>query len=448
MAVAPPSLASPEAPRLVRAIGRWDLTAAVINGVIGSAIFTMPASQAALTGAESPLVALVAGLGVLTIVLCFAEVASRFPEAGGPYLYVREAFGPAVGFQAGWLTFWVRVTALAANLNVFVEYAGVLAPPLGRSGGRFATMLAVVAVATAVNLRGVRQAAWTVNLFTVAKLAPLALLVVLGLPHVRGDVLATQAVVDPEWTKAILLLMFAYGGFEAPLIPAGEARDPRRDSAFALVLALFVVALVYFLIQLVVVGVVPHVAGTPAPLAAAFFLLVGPWGTTLAAGAAMTSIYGYATGNALQSPRVLYSMAEGGDLPSPLARVHARHRTPHVSILVYALVTLGLAASGTFESTATLSAIVRLVTYGLTCAALLVLRKKRPREAPGFRLAGAPLLAPIAVAFCLWLLLSRSFAQAWMLLLIMAAGEVLGRGWRRLPKGPSPGLTSTPAGGK
>jgi amino acid transporter len=150
----------------------------------------------------------------------------------------------------------------------------------------------------------------------------------------------------------------------------------------------------------------------------------------------MTSIYGYATGNTLQSPRVLYSMAARGDLPSPLARVHPRNRTPHVAIVVYAIATLALAATGTFESTATLSAIVRLVTYGLTCAALLVLRRKRPLETPGFRLAGAPVIAPVAVAFCLFLLLSRSFGQAWMLILIMAAGELLGSRRRRERSGP------------
>jgi len=431
-------LPSPPPPRLVRAIGRYDLTAAVVNGVIGSAIFTMPASQAALTGAWSPLAALAAGVGVLAIVLCFAEVASRFPDAGGPYLYAREAFGPAVGFQAGWLTFWIRVTALAANLNVFVEYAAVLTPALGSPAGRALTMVAIVAVVTAINLVGVKQAAITVNLFTVAKLTPLLLLVVLGLPAVSADVLASQTVAEPNWTRAILLLMFAYGGFEAPLIAAGEARDPRRDSAFALVMALFVISSFYLLVQLVVVGVVLRVAGVNAPIAAAFAVLIGPLGTSLAAAAAMTSIYGYATGNTLQSPRVLYSMAASGELPSLLARVHARYKTPHVAILVYALVTLAVAWTGTFESTATLSAIVRLVTYGLTCAALLVLRRKRPLDAPGFRLAGAELIAPLAVAFCLWLLLSRSFAQAWALLLMMALGELVGfrRASRR--EGPPP----------
>jgi amino acid transporter len=409
----------------VRAIGRYDLTAAVINGVIGSAIFTMPSIQAALTGAWSPLAALAAGLGVMTIVLCFAEVASRFPEAGGPYLYARAAFGPAVGFQAGWLTFWIRVTALAANLNAFVEYAAVLAPALGASVGRAATMVVVVAVVTGINLVGVKQAAWTVNLFTLAKLAPLLALVVLGLPAVSAQVLATQSVAEPHWTRAILLLMFAYGGFEAPLIAAGEARDPRRDSGFALVLALLVVASFYMLVQLVVVGVVPHAALVRAPIATTFAILIGPVGTSVAAAAAMTSIYGYATGNTLQSPRVLFSMAESGELPSALARVHPQYRTPQIAILAYATVTLAVAWTGTFESTATLSAIVRLVTYGITCAALLILRRQRPMEAPGFRLAGAEVIAPVAVAFCLWLLLSRSFAQAWALLLMMALGEIV-----------------------
>jgi len=430
MTPAVPPRGSPTAPGLVRAIGRYDLTAAIVNGVIGSAIFTMPASQTALTGAWSPLAALFAGLGVMTIVLCFAEVASRFPDAGGPYLYAREAFGPAVGFQAGWLTFWIRVTSLAANLNVFVEYAAVLAPALGASWGRAITMTVVVAVVTGINLVGVKQAAFTVNLFTLAKVAPLLALVILGLPAVSREVLATQAVAEPNWTRAILLLMFAYGGFEAPLIAAGEAKDPRRDSGFALIRALFLIAVVYMLVQLVVVGLVPRVAGVGAPIAAAFALLVGPVGVPIAAAAAMASIYGYATGNTLQSPRVLYSMAERGELPSPLAKVHPRYKTPHVAILVYAALTLVVAWTGTFESTATLSAIVRLVTYGLTCGALLILRRKRPLEAPGFKLAAAPLIVPLAMAFCLWLLLSRSFAQAWALLLMMAMGELVGWGRR------------------
>jgi amino acid transporter len=421
-------LQAPETrPSLVRAIGRWDLTAAVVNGVIGSAIFGMPARQAELTGAFSPLASLAAALGVLTMVLCFAEVASRFQDAGGPYLYAGAAFGPQLGFQAGWLSFWIRVTSLSANLNIFVIYLAELLPVAGTPAGRAATMFLVMAFVTIVNLIGVRQTTWTVDAFTLAKLLPLGLLIVLGLGHVRAEVLATQSVAAPDWTQAILLLMFAYGGFEAPLIPAGEARDPRRDTGFALLAALAVIAAVYMLVQLVVVGIVPHVAGVKAPVADAFRVLLGAPGATLASLAAMVSIYGYTTGVVLQSPRLLFSMAERGELPAVLARVNARFRTPHVAIFTYAFLVLGFALYGSFEWNATLSAIVRLVTYGLTCAALPVLRKQRPFDVPGFRLPGGVPIAAIAVLFCLWLLSTRTFQQAWILAVLMLVGALLPR---------------------
>lgn len=425
------SQATPGAPGLVRAIGRWDLTAAVINAVIGSSIFGMPARQAELLGALSPLAYVFAGLGILAIVLCFAEVASRFSDAGGPYLYARESFGPFLGFEAGWLTFWIRVTAVAANLNVFVEYLAQILPVAGTSLGRVATMAVLLGLITGINLRGVRPATWTIDVFTVAKLAPLALLIVVGLPAVRGTVLATQDVATRDWTGAILLLVFAYGGFESPLIPAGEARNPRRDTAFALLTALAVIATVYCLVQFVVIGVVPDVAGQKAPVAAAFRALLGPVGVTVASLAAMISIYGYTTGTVLQSPRVLFAMAERRELPALFGRIHPAFRTPHVSIWTYSLLAFVLAAWGSFEWNATLSAIVRLLTYGITCAALLVLRRQRPDEAPGFFLPGARVIAPIALVFCLWLISTRTFTQAWILAAIVALGGLL---WATAPR--------------
>ena len=193
-------------------------------------------------------------------------MASRFTEAGGPYLYVREAFGRDAGFQAGWLTFFIRATSAAAALNVFVEYLGpARARRSAQGAGRVATMTVVLGVITVINLLGVRQATWAVDLLTVGKLLPLVLLIVLGLPRVSAAVLATQTVAHPDWTQAILLLVFAYGGFETPLIVAGEVRQPRRDSAFALIVGMAVIATVYTLVQLVVVGVVPAVAGDEGP---------------------------------------------------------------------------------------------------------------------------------------------------------------------------------------
>lgn len=425
--------AATESPRLVRAIGRWDLTAAIVNGVIGSSIFGMPDDIARLCGALSPLAYLLAGLGILGIVLSFAEVASRFDEAGGPYLYARTAFGRLVGFQAGWLTFWIRVTAVAANLNVFVDYLSQVWPWAGGRAGAALVMLAVMAVITTINVIGVRQATWAIDLFTLAKLLPLAVLALAGLFFIRGDVLATQAVPAPQWREAILLLVFAYGGFEAPLLAAGEARRPRRDSAFALITALGVIAAVYMLVQLVVVGLVPNAAGARAPIAAAFQVLIGPAGVLLASVAAMVSVYGWATGSVLQTPRLLFAISERGELPRLFARVHARFRTPWVAIVTYAALSLAFAyygrlqPEGGFQWNAVVSAIVRLVTYGLTCAALLLFRRAEHEAArpAGFRL---PLGGPIAIAaaaFCLWLLATRSWAHAGLLLGFMALGFVL-----------------------
>jgi amino acid transporter len=420
----------------VRAIGRWDFAALVVNGVIGSGIFGLPAVLAGLTGAWSPLAYLLAGIGMLAIVLCHAEVASRFAEPGGPYLYAREAFGAFVGVQAGWLSFCIRVTSLGANLNIFADYLAQILREAGQGRGRVLTLFSVTAVVTLLNVIGVRTGARTVDVFVVAKILPLLLLVVLALPRFGSEVVATQHVETPDWTQAILLLVFAYGGFEAALIPAGEVKDPRRDSAFALLVGMGVVAVLYMLVQVAVLGVLPHAARFPAPVAAAYGVLLGPAGVTLGSLAAMVSTYGWTAGSALNSPRILYSMADRGELPAMFARIHPRFRTPHVAILAYSGVGLAFAAYGSFAANATLAAIVRLVTYGLAAASLLVFRRRVATPA-GFHLPMASLVVPAAIAFCLWLLSTRTFTQAWILLAMMAAGAALwlvsARGSKREP---------------
>jgi basic amino acid/polyamine antiporter, APA family len=422
-----------EPPGLVRAIGRWDLTASVVNGTIGSSIFGMPAVLAALTGAWSPMAALLAGLGILAITLCHAEVASRFREPGGSYLYAREAYGRPVGFQMGWLSFWIRATSMGANLNVFVDYLGQIAPAAASGSGRAAVMCVVTALVTLLNVLGVRLGARTVDLFTVAKLLPLVLLVVLGLGRISGEVLATQTVAAPDWTQAVLLLIFAYGGFEAALVPASEAKDPRRDSAFALLIGLAVVAATYMLVQLTVVGLVPHVAASKAPVAAAFGVLLGPAGVTLAILAAMISTYGWTAGATLTSPRVLYAMAERAELPSILARVHPRFRTPDAAIYVFAAGGLAFALSGGFAANATISAIIRLVTYAMVCTTVPIFRRRSSMDAPGFRIPAGTAVAMVGLGFCLWLISTRSFAQARILMALMAVGWLLSLLSRRKP---------------
>ena len=419
----PPLVASPAAgggPRLVRTMGRWSLTANIVNAVVGSAIFGMPAAVAALTGAWSPAAVVLAGLGIFPVVLCFAEVGSRFEAAGGPYLYAREAFGDGVGFAVGWIMLWTRLLSGAAVLNVMVTYLAQLVPWVGTGAGRAATMGVAVTLVTAINVRGVRQAAWTVNLFTVAKLLPLFLLMALGAVSLDRDVLQAQAVAAPDWTEAVLLLMFAYGGFESAVSAAGETRRPREDTAFALIAALLLILVVYGGVQLAVVGLLPDAAHAAAPVAAALATVLGPVGLAIGSLAAVVSTYGWLTGFALLVPRVPFAMAERGEIPRPFGLVHARFRTPYVSIVACSVLILGMGLWGTFTFTATLSAIARLVVYAVTCAALVPLRRRGPPA--GWTLPAGPLVAVVGIGFTTWLLSTRSLAQSWIVGAIIAVG--------------------------
>lgn len=406
---------------MLRALGRGALAAAVINSVVGSGIFGLPAPLAGLVGARSPLAVLAAGASIFIIVICFAEVGCRFDRAGGPYLYVRETFGPALGFQVGWLHIWTRLLSAAAVLNVLASYLASLVPWVGTPVGRAVAITSAIGLVTAANLSGVRQAAWAVNAFTVAKLAPLIALAAMGLFHLDPSVLATQEVADPQWTSAILLLVFAFGGFESAVVAGSEIKNPARDTSFALLVAMAGVALLYCLVQLTVVGVLPRASEHAAPVSAALGQLMGPAGLTLGSVAVVISVYGWLTGFALMSPRIVFAMAEHGDLPQVLARLHPRTRVPAVSICVNAAVALGLGLIGGFGQLATFAAIARLGIYATTCAALIALRHARGPAAT-FRAPAGAALSVSGIAFCGWLLTTRSIAEAWFLPVIIGAG--------------------------
>jgi len=398
-------------PGLVRAIGRWDLTALVVNSVIGSGIFGLPALLIVLVGWWSPLAFLAAAAGLALIALCFAELASRYDAAGGPYLYAREAFGRFAGLQVGWITWLVRIASAAANANLFVIYLGEFWPGAKETLPRLAMLTAIFSALAVVNYRGVRQGAKVSTFFTVAKTLPLVLFGVIGLFFLRPESFGAGAATGTgEWTKAMLLLVFAYGGFEAALIPAGEVREPRRNYPFALLVGFAVVAMVYTLIQTVVVGTLPPGTETDRPLAASAALFAGVAGAVVISVAALISTSGLLSGTMLNSPRLTYALAEQGDFPAVFAAVHPRFHTPHVSILVFTALSWGLAVYGSFEWNASLSAVARLLIYGSACGALVVLRR-RGGEAPLFRAPAGPLLAAMGILFCVVLLVRMSWEE-------------------------------------
>ena len=250
---------------LLRAIQKWDLVALVLNVIVGAGIFGLPSSVYALAADHTLLAYVACAVAIFLIILCFAEVSSRFTETGGLYLYGRVTFGPLVGFQIGWLAWLARLTGFAALCNLFADYLGVFVPVSAPGIARTASIIAVVLALTIVNVRGVRQAAMFNNVFTVGKLLPLLILVIGGSFFVEP---AAYAAAGPAtyagFSSAVLLLVFAFTGFENAVIPAGEACDPRRDLPFALILGTAIATVLYISIQAVSIGVVPGLAESPA----------------------------------------------------------------------------------------------------------------------------------------------------------------------------------------
>jgi basic amino acid/polyamine antiporter, APA family len=412
---------------LVRVIGRWSFAALVINCIIGSGVFGLPSVVAADVGRASVAAVLLAGFAMAVIMACFAEVASYFSESGGPYLYVRTAFGRLLGLEVAWLVWLVRLTACAANVNLFVIYLAEFWPRSTQPAPRLILFTLLVGVLAAINYRGVLIATKLNNVFTVAKLLPLGAIGVAGAFYL----IATHRVIPPgisdapasSWSHAIVLLIFAYGGFEAALISGGEARDPRRDAAFGLFAALVTCTAIYALIQWVVVAVLPDPGHSTRPLADVARIVMGHGGAALIAVGALVSIYGYLSGNMLAVPRITFALAQGGDFPSPLAAVHPQFRTPYVSILVFAVLVWVLAQFGSFAGNATLSAGARLFYYVLVCAALPVLRNKQPGAAV-YRVPGGVILAGLGVLICLGLLTRIDFSKSLILVATMLVAFV------------------------
>jgi APA family basic amino acid/polyamine antiporter len=409
---------------LIRAIGRWSLVALVVNSIIGSGVFGLPSTVAGLIGNFSPCAVLAAGAGMSVIIACFAEVASRFQQAGGPYLYARVAFGRFMGIQTAWMLWLGQVAAPAANANLFVIYLGEFFPHAKDPMPRAIILTVLVGVLTLINVRGVRGGAQVSNLFTAAKLVPLFVVIILGLIVLSRQhwMIANASVLSPgtgKWMKSILLLVFAYGGFETALAPMSEAKNPRRDAPFALIAALVLCTVIYALIQWVVVGVLPNAANSARPLADVARLAVGPIGAALVAVGALISFYGYLSAKILAMPRVPFALAEQGDFPRAFAAVHRRYQTPYVSILVFAGMVWAFALIGEFKWNVTLSAVARLLYYGVGCAALPALRRKQPDGAL-FRLPAGNYLAGLGLVLCVVLVSQVDFGQSLILVATVA----------------------------
>jgi basic amino acid/polyamine antiporter, APA family len=386
----------------------------------------LPATVAGLLGQRSVVAVLIAGAAMGVIMACFAEVASQFSEAGGPYLYARTAFGRLMGILVGWMLYLAQTAAPAANANLFVIYLAEFWPAAKQPGPRFAILTLLVGVLALINVRGARQGTAVSNVFTVAKILPLLMVISAGAAFtIFHPAIFHPATTLPTsaWMQAMVLLIFAYGGFESALAPMGEAKNPGRDAAFALFVALVACAVIYALVQWVVVGVLGPGATTDRPLAEVARITMGNRGAALVAIGALVSVYGYLGGKLLGMPRVTFALAKGGDLPRVFAVVGPRFHTPWFSILFYAAAVWALAMVGSFAWNVTLSVVARLFYYAVVCAAVIALRRKQP-QATTLRLPGGPVLALLGIGIAIVLATQVDLSKSLILAATVAAALV------------------------
>jgi amino acid transporter len=414
---------------LRRELGRWDLTAIGVNQVIGGAVFGLPATIAANAGGWSPWMVSATGLGSMVIALTFAEVASRFEGTGGAYLYTKAAFGRFAGFEVGWMLWFTRVASWAAVINVLVSSLGFYWPSVTAGAPRATLITSILIVLAAINVRGIRQSSFVVNLLTIGKLAPLGVFVVIGLWFVEWERLRPGPVPSSaNLASSALLLIYAFGGYEIIPVPGGEARNPRRDIPFALITTIVIVAAVLTLAQIVTLGTLPDLVVSKTPLADSAAMFLGAGGAAMMTIAAVVSATGNNMGGALSGSRNLFALAEQGDLPAVFSHLHPRYRTPVVAIIATSAVALALALSGTFQSMATASAVSRLVVYLGACASALRLRSRKfdgVVNAPVFVAPFGPTVPILAVVIAVAVLGGASSIQLRNGVLALVAGAIL-----------------------
>jgi amino acid transporter len=412
---------------LIRALGVGGLAAAIVNITVGGGIFRLPASVAGSLGAAAPLAYVVCAVAMGLIVLCFAEAGSRVALTGGPYAYVEVAFGPFVGFLSGALLWAGLTAALAAVTSFFADSLAALFPPLDSTPARVAMMLIVLAALTALNVRGVRNASRFNTAMTIAKLLPLVFLIVAGAFAVRRENLVWQyAPTVGAVGRSSAVLIFAFLGVEAALVPSGEVKDPARTVPRAVFLAIGAIALVYIAVQIVAQGVLgPALATTKTPVADAGGAALGAWGRTLILIGSTVSMFGYVSGMTLAVPRMLFAFARDGFLPRSVASVHPRFRTPYRAIAIQAVIVAVLAGTGSFEWLATIANSAVLLVYAGCCLATVELRRRDVRA------GGMPFCVP-AAAIVPWLalavivsLLATLHRNEWLAVVIVAAVAML-----------------------
>ena len=408
-----PPLSNPE--HLKRAIGARSLAVAIINVMVGSGIFVLPALVAEGLGAAAIVAYLCCGVLAFLIALCFAELGSSTTQSGGIYTYIERAFGPYAGFLAGNLYLLAALASDAAVANALADTLALFWPSLKNNSYHLLFIFVLYVCLTWLNIRSVKSGLFFVLFTGIGKLIPLVVLVLFAIPHIQAQNLhwTIQPNLDNVGAGS-LLLFFAFLGMEVPLCNGGEIKNPQRTVPLGLLGAILGVLALYIGIQVASQGVLGSAmqANTEAPLSAVASSIWGQTGMLLVVAVTAISITGSLSGEILSMPRILFAAARNGLMPKALGKVHAKFATPHISILVYASAGFLLAASGSFRQLAIIASVAVLLVYLGVVAAVIKNRLQPTTAAVGFRMPGGIVAPLLAAAFMVWMLAHSQLKEA------------------------------------
>jgi basic amino acid/polyamine antiporter, APA family len=424
---------------LPRSLGLLDAVAIVSGTMIGSGIFLVPNLVARNVSSPAAILAVWIFTGILSFfgALAYAELGTMIPATGGEYVYLRESYGPLWAFLCGWTLFFTTLTASVAWLAInFANYLGYFVPvhpPLNTI-----VALALIAAVTWVNYRGATAGAAVQKTFTCLKLLGLAVLVAGALwnPHRGAAPVAAVPFSVTSFGAAMISGVLAYDGWVTLSFVAGEVRNPKRNLPLALALGIGLVMVVYVLANVAYLRVltVPEIAASDRVGASAAARALGPLGASLVAFTVLVSIIGSANGWVMTAPRMYFAQARDGLFLRAFARIHPRHRTPHLAILLFGAWSALLVLTGTYETLASYAMFAAWVFYGLAAAGVLVLRHRDPRRPRPYRMWGYPVSLLLFLAVALGFVVNTFIATpgpAIAATLIMAAGIPVYFVWKR-----------------
>ncbi|MFH1618755.1 MAG: APC family permease [bacterium] len=373
---------------MAKRLNLTDIFCLGLNAIVGSGIFLFPGKMALLAGPASILAFLVCGMLLAVVALCYAELGGMFPRNGASYVYAREAYGLNIGFAVGWISWATSVFSLAAVSVAVSFYLSHFNSVFLQVWADKIIAVGLICLFGAINYRGIKPGARTVNFFTLSKVLPLLMFASAGLIRSTPSNFSPFSGGEGGFGYAVFLAMWALQGFEVIAVPAGESDNPQRDIPYATLGSLFCATSIYVLIQAAAIGSYPDLAhSTKKPLADAASFVMGPLGGTLISAGALFSMTGFIAGAALGAPRYLSALGEDGFISGALGRFHCRFGTPYISIFFTTMVAAILVLIFDFHRLVNITNLAVASQYFSTCLAVIVLRSKKPDHPRPFRIS-------------------------------------------------------------